>query len=359
MTLVALRGGSGEDEALRSAQDVEDFEQEIVDQHALAMSAAGLSDQHVASSRSVVVEFARSLTVPLWAASCQDADRFLAEQRRRGLSVTTRAGKAGVLARFYEFVIGRYQGQIHRLTGVVVEQPVDEFNRQSGASLGKVRVPPSEVEVDKLFAGWRTSVGEARKYLPAARDYFAASLWRRLGLRINETVMLDIRDWRPDLGGMGKLHVRFGKGSRGRGPKQRLVPAINGADELIDWWLAEVRHQFGDDWSNPDAPMLPSERFDDELARCGRVGSNALRRTLGIQTGLWLPSWSGRLTPHVLRHYCASSLYGAGMDLKALQELLGHQWLATTSGYIHVRSEHVEQAWKNANQRVAARFGEV
>ena len=39
--------------------------------------------------------------------------------------------------------------------------------------------------------------------------------------------MLDIRDWRPDLGEYGKLHVRFGKGSRGRGPKTRLVPAIN------------------------------------------------------------------------------------------------------------------------------------
>lgn len=40
------------------------------------------------------------------------------------------------------------------------------------------------------------------------------------------------------------------------------------------------------------------------------------------------------------------------------QELLGHQWLSTTSGYIHVRSEHVELAWRNANQRVEARFAE-
>ena len=69
----------------------------------------------------------------------------------------------------------------------------------------------------------RQSSPAARKYLPAARDYFAASLWRRLGLRINETVMLDIRDWRPDLGEHGKLHVRHGKGSGGRGPKPRLV----------------------------------------------------------------------------------------------------------------------------------------
>jgi site-specific recombinase XerD len=242
------------------------------------------------------------------------------------------------------------------LTGVVVSQPIDEFNRQSGFTLGKVRVPPSDDEVEVLFDGWRNDVAGARKYLPAARDHFAASLWRRLGLRINETVMLDIRDWRPDLGPLGKVHVRYGKGSRGRGPKGRLVPAINGADVLIDWWLAEVRHQFGDDWSDPDAPMLPSERRDPDMDRCCRVGTNALRHSLADQTSQWLPAWSGRLTPHVLRHFCASSLYGSGMDLKALQELLGHQWLSTTSGYIHVRSEHIEQAWLTANARLSSRL---
>lgn len=357
MSLAAVRNIDSP-RALQSAQDVEDFEQEIVDQHALAMAAAGLSDGHVGNTRSVIIEFARSLTGPLWSATCDDADRFLAEQRRAGRSVSTRAGKAGTLALFFEFVISRYQGDIHALTGFVVEQPIDEFNRQSGNSLGKVRVPPSDTEVETLFAGWRQSVPESRKYLPAARDYFAASLWRRLGLRINETVMLDIRDWRPDLGEFGKVHVRHGKGSRGRGPKGRLVPAINGADQLIDWWLAEVRHQFGDDWSDPDAPMLPSERHDPDVDRCQRVGTNALRRGLAVQTARWLPGWSGRLTPHVLRHYCASSLYVAGVDIKALQELLGHSWLATTSGYIHVRSDHIEMAWMNANRRLENRFVE-
>ena len=357
MSLAAVRSIDAP-RALRTAAEVEDFEQEIVDQYALAMAAAGLSDEHVGNTRSAIIEFARFLAGPLWSATCEDADRFLAEQRRAGRSVSTRAGKAGTLALFYEFVISRYQGDLHALTGVVVEQPIDEFNRQSGASLGKVRVPPSDADVEELFARWRGSVTEARKYLPAARDYFAASLWRRLGLRINETVMLDVRDWRPDLGPFGKLHVRHGKGSKGRGPKARLVPAINGADKLIDWWLAEVRHQFDDDWSDPDAPMLPSERHDPDLGRCARVGDNALRQGLAVQTARWLPAWSSRLTPHVLRHYCASSLYAGGMDLKTLQELLGHQWLATTSGYIHVRSDHIEQAWTNANRRLETRFEE-
>lgn len=355
MRLAAVRNIASP-RAFRTAEDTEDFEQELVDQYALAMAAAGFTDAHVNNARAVVIEFSRALPGHLWSVSCDDADRFLADQRRAGRSVSTRAGKAGMLAQFYDFVISRYQGDIHALTGVVVEQPIDEFNRQSGSSLGQIRVPPSDAQVDELFLGWRSSITEARKYLPAARDYFAASLWRRLGLRINETVMLDIRDWRPDLGEFGKLLVRHGKGSRGRGPKPRLVPAINGADQLIDWWLADVRHQFGKDWCDPDAPLLPSERHTLEPERCARVTDDPLRRGLATQTARWLPAWSGRLTPHVLRHYCASSLYGSGMDLKALQELLGHEWLSTTTRYIHVSSDHVERAWVNANRRLETRF---
>jgi site-specific recombinase XerD len=356
VTLAVVRniGSAG----VRTAEDVAAFEQEIVDQYALAMAAAGLTDDYVAGTRRVIFEFAGSLSGPLWTASCDDADRFLAEQRRVGRAVSTRATKAVMLAQFYAFVIARYQGDINALTGHVVEQPIDEFNKPPDVLPGRVRVPPSDTEVDELFAGWRLELLEVRKYLPVARDYFAASLWRRLGLRISETVMLDIRDWRPDLGGFGKVHVRFGKGARGRGPKARLIPAINGADRLIDWWLAEVRHQFGDDWCDPDAPMLPSERHDPVLPRCRRVGAEALRQGLVRQTARSLPAWSGRLTPHVLRHYCASSLYGSGMDLKALQELLGHEWLSTTTCYIHVRSDYVERAWTDSNQRLAARFGE-
>ncbi len=354
--MLAVVRSIGSGSVLRTAEDVAAFEQEIVDQYALALAASGLSDGYVAGCRRTIFEFTEALSGPLWTASCEDADRWLNAQRQAGRSVSTRSTKAVMLAQFYDFVIARYQGDVHELCGWVVAQPVDEFNKPAGVSPGRVRVPPSEAEIDALFAAWRASLVEARKYLPAARDYFAASLWRRLGLRIGETVMLDLRDWRPDLGEFGKLHVRFGKGSRGRGPKARLVPAINGTAELMDWWLGDVRHQFGTDWSDPDAPMLPSERHDLVLPRCRRVGAEALRQGLVRQTARALPGWSGRLTPHVLRHYCASSLYAAGMDLKALQELLGHEWLSTTTRYIHVRSDHVEAAWIDANRRVENRL---
>jgi site-specific recombinase XerD len=340
--------------------EFDDFEQELVDQYLLAAVGAGACDATIVEDRSVLFEFIRFLSRPIWTARPEDADRFLAHQRRElGRARLTVQHKAWSLARFFDFLVLRYQGDIHALTGHVVTQPIDEFNRPAKADYGAGRVPPSVEEVEALFGAWRSWLPDSRKFLPAARDYLAASLWRRAGLRIQESYMLDIRDWRRDLGEYGKLHVRFGKGSRGRGPKSRLVPAINDVAALLDWWLMDVRHQFGDDYLDPDAPLLPSERRDPHTGWCRRVGDQALRDGLGNAVARWLPAWQARLTPHTLRHYCASSLYTRGMDLKAIQELLGHEWLSTTTRYIHVHADHIEQAWATANRRVADRLGQI
>jgi integrase len=340
-------------------QDADDFGQELVDQFALAVAASGAADRYVATERSVIFGFIRFLGRPVWTASSGDADRFLVYLRKDlGQARATIEGKAATLARFFDFLLARYQGDIHALTGHVLVQPVDQFNRPAKAGYGQPGVPPRDEEIEALSGAWRDALPGTRKFLPAAREYLAASLWRRVGLRITETAMLDIGDWRPDLGGYGKIHVRHGKGSRGRGPKPRLVPAINSAAALIEWWLADVRHQFGDDWADPDAPLLPSERHDRHTWRCGRAGDDALRSGLAAAVRRWLPAWEGRLGPRALRHYCASSLYARGMDLKAIQDVLGHVWLSTTTRYIHVHDDHIEHAWAAANDRVAARLGE-
>ena len=69
-----------------------------------------------------------------------------------------------------------------------------------------------------------------------------------------------------------------------------------------------------------------------------------------------LPAWAGKLTPHVLRHFCACQLYLSGMDLIAIQEILGHAWVATTMRYVHVHRTHVEDAWLAGQQRAADRL---
>ncbi|WP_328375794.1 tyrosine-type recombinase/integrase [Micromonospora zamorensis] len=359
MTLAVVRSIDSP-RRLRTAAELEDFEQELVDQYALASAASGVTDGQIRKERYVLFEFVRFLGEPVWMCQPGDADRYLVHLRKdRGLAATTVADKALVLAQFFDFLLTRYQGDIHALTGQVLVQPIDEFNRPPKPYTANARVPPSDGDVEALFGAWREALPSARKYLPAARDYLAASLWRRTGLRITETAMLDIRDWRPDLGELGKLHVRFGKGSHRRGPKARMVPGINEVGQLLRWWLVDVRHQYGDDWDDPHAPLLPSERRDPVTGRCERIGTNALRNGLAASVERWLPRWQGRLTPHTLRHYCASSLYERGVDLKAIQELLGHSWLQTTTGYIHVHDKHIEHAWAKANERVAARLRET
>ena len=64
MALVALPGG-GAAVGLSSAEAVEDFEQEIVDEYALSMAAAGLNDDYIRSTRSVVIEFTRNVDRPV------------------------------------------------------------------------------------------------------------------------------------------------------------------------------------------------------------------------------------------------------------------------------------------------------
>ncbi|MEU0656908.1 tyrosine-type recombinase/integrase [Streptomyces albogriseolus] len=328
-----------------------------MDRFVLAGAGAGISDRSLADDRQVLAEFAAFVGEGLWTVRPATVDGWLVYLRGvRGLARATVYDRANTLARFYDFLLVRCQQEVHARTGWVVVQPVDEFNRPRHSGYGVVRVPPSAAEVAGLFDAWRGQVAGARKYLPAARNYVVASLWRRAGLRINESVMLDVADWRPDLGRFGKLHVRFGKGSMGRGPRARLVPGIDGVDVLLRWWLTELRPRFGDDLGAPGAPLFPSERRMAD-GRALRVGASSLRGALAGAVQEYLPGWAGRLTPHTLRHFCASSLYERGVDLKAIQELLGHEWLVTTTRYVHVRSEHIERAWVRANARVAARLG--
>jgi site-specific recombinase XerD len=70
------------------------------------------------------------------------------------------------------------------------------------------------------------------------------------------------------------------------------------------------------------------------------VSTDVVRRGLTDAVAAHLPGWAGRLTPHVLRHYCASQLYQAGVDIIAVQELLGHSWISTTMRYVNPRELH-------------------
>src|SRR5262249_57177601 len=136
---------------------------------------------------------------------------------------------------------------------------------------------------------------------------------------------------------------------------RRGVRWRRGGDGGWGWFTREVGGECGAAHPRPGARLSPPERKCLD-GSCPRETADVFRQSLAQAAARHLPAWAGKLTPHVLRHFCASRLYLAGMSLFAIQELLGHAWTGTTARYIHVHSTHVEDAWVAGQQRAADRW---
>ena len=157
------------------------------------------------------------------------------------------------------------------------------------------------------------------------------------GLRISELVGLSLGDL--DIEG-GSLRA-FGKGS-----KERIVPLVGMArNAMLDWLSPSGRGAL--------VPERWARRGDAEAvflnARGGRLsrqGVWGMVRRYGDRVGL-----GDRLTPHVLRHSCATHLLDHGADIRVVQELLGHASISTTQLYTLVSTERLRAAWASAPPR--------
>jgi site-specific recombinase XerD len=336
-----------------SAEELADFETDVLAGFVLARASAGLSDDTVRGEISNLEQVREWFGRPLWELEPADADAYFGRVLRRAAS-GTRHARAAALRTYFAFLELRYAVELHAMTGRVVACPIDEMNRPKGGKDARLRIPPQPEEAGRLFRGWAEELVACRKFAPTARNYAAARLMAEIGLRANEVRNLDLADIKWELGRFGKIHVRYGKGAKGSGPRERMVPLINGADRTLRWYIEDVWCQFDDDHTRPGAPLFPSERRKGATGR--RLGKSTLPGALAAATRAHLPGWAGRVTPHVLRHFCASQLYLNGMDLVAIQEALGHAWVATTMRYVHVHREHVEQAWLAGQARAAGRL---
>jgi site-specific recombinase XerD len=341
-----------------TAEEIEALETDVLSGFVLARSSAGWADSTVRGDVRTLNALRSWLSKPLWEMDPNDADRYFGKHLKSAAKQTKRSA-AATISIFFTYLEKRHYAELYNLTGRAPESPIDELNRPRGNQDTLIRIPPPEAVLTALFAHWRADLNETRKFNTEARDYIACRLMAMIGIRINETSKLDLDDINeaPELGRLPKLHIRYGKGAYGSGPKTRIVPLINGADMLLEWYAHEVRSEFDDPehWSRPGAPLFCSERrHPDGSAR--RVGVSSLRQGLTDAVERYVPEWKGKITPHVLRHYCASELYRTGMDLIAIQELLGHEWIATTMRYVHVLRSHVEDSWVKASARTQRRI---
>ena len=182
-----------------------------------------------------------------------------------------------------------------------------------------LRVPKtlSEAQVEALLAA--PDVGTPL----GLRDRAMLELLYASGLRVSELVSLKT------------VHVSFVECARhvtGKGSKERLVPFGEEALRWIERYVADAR------------PAILARRSSDALFVTGLGGPMTrqmfwkLIKAHALAAGIAAP-----LSPHTLRHAFATHLLNHGADLRAVQMLLGHADISTTTIYTHVARERLKQ----------------
>lgn len=315
-----------------------DFEAECVERWQASLVARGFSPRTIDGAVPGLQRFLSRCGKRAWEVSRDDVDRVMAELAGAGLAASTRAGYLQNFKNFYGFVESRYAPEVGRCFGVEMANPVDAFNSPAGITSGweATRPPPRPERLEEFFAFLRAQVATARKYATAARDYTLFRTLYHAGLRSDEAARLEVADVHLERGPFGKLHVRFGKGARKSGPRARWVPLLDGLDLILGWYLAEVRPRFG------TGPALFCDEGGGAVHR-GTVG-NRLRVALAAEGA----GPEGHFSPHDLRHACATHNYERGVDLVAIQQLLGHWRIGTTMTYVRPSETFIEDAYRRA-----------
>jgi integrase/recombinase XerD len=227
-------------------------------------------------------------------------------QRHAGTRATTANRRLSVFKRYFRWALREHRVSADpTLRLLTARQPL--------------RVPKSlsEAQVDALLGAPDTDTALG------LRDRTMLELMYASGLRVSELV------------GLKTVHLGLNEGVlrvMGKGSKERLVPFGEEAHAWLRRWLAEGR------------PAVLQRRTDDALFVTVR-GSGMTRQMFwnlvkryAREAGITAP-----LSPHTLRHAFATHLLNHGADLRAVQLLLGHADIGTTTIYTHVARERLRQ----------------
>jgi integrase/recombinase XerD len=180
------------------------------------------------------------------------------------------------------------------------------------------------------------------------RDRALLELLYGTGARVSEAVGLNLGDVAEAIEGEQTPLIRV----LGKGDKERLVPLGRMALAALQQWLSGEGRPYLE-------PRKWQRRSDAEAVflnvrggRLTRVGAFGVVKKYAGRVGLL-----ERVSPHVLRHSCATHMLARGADIRVVQELLGHASIATTQRYTKVSPEHLRRAYEEAHPRAAAPAG--
>lgn len=247
-----------------------------------------------------------------------------AEQMQRGYSPSYVKKNMAALRSLYKFLLreGRVKVDPVRL----VKNP-----KQSKRLPTFVR----ETEMDRLFDYYDFGEG----YL-GTRDRTLLLLLYHTGIRASELLGLDVDDL--DLDGCS-LRVT------GKGDKQRIVPF---GPELRDTLYIYIKERAAHLAEASKAPLRGDGGSRGALfltPRCARMRYNQLR--LVVNDALSAVTTQKRRSPHVLRHSFATAMLSHGAQLEAIQQLLGHETVATTAIYTHTTLAELKDQYAQAHPR--------
>lgn len=229
-----------------------------------------------------------------------DLQSFMASLMDLGLSPRSMARNVSGIRAFFRYL--ELEGKIDSNPALLLEMP------RPGLHLPEVLTVD---EIDDMIASIDPSAREA------VRDRALIETLYGCGLRVSELIGLQLDRLFLD---EGYLTVT------GKGRKQRLVPLGQVTADALAQWLSE----------RAGGKIKPGE--ENYVFLAPRTGSRITRmrvfkivKTLAERAGI-----AREVSPHTLRHSFASHLLEGGANLRAIQEMLGHEDISTTQIYIHM-----------------------
>ncbi|HZJ12418.1 MAG TPA: tyrosine recombinase XerC [Methyloceanibacter sp.] len=247
----------------------------------------------------------------------RDVRAFLAARRSEGVGSRSLARTLSALRMFYKFLERRGYGKNDAIRAVSLPKLPHSVPKPLTAPKATALVDSADI-----------ASPDAPEWI-LARDTAVLALLYGSGLRISEAVSLQRKD--APIKGRDMLRVT------GKGNKTRVVPVLPIVREAVERYLALCPLKSGS-----DDPLFVGVRGKQLSPRIIQLGIARARAALGLPDSA---------TPHALRHSFATHLLGAGADLRAIQELLGHASLSTTQGYTEVDRAHLLKTYDRAHPR--------
>ena len=236
-----------------------------------------------------------------------DLHNFIEYLNELGMSAHSQARIISGLKAFFKFLV--YSGKLKSDPAVLLESP----------QLGRKLPDTLEVhEIDRILQSIDHSKPEGMRNRAMLETLYSS------GLRVSELINLKISDIHFEIGFLKVL---------GKGNKERLVPVGKEALKYITIYMEEVRVHTERVRGHENYLFL--NRRGKKLSR---VMIFMIIKDLTAKAGL-----RKNVSPHTFRHSFATHLIEGGADLRAVQEMLGHESITTTEIYTHLDRDYLKQ----------------